>query len=380
MTGSPQFNDAYFDEGRSTGHGGYDAAFEAAPEPTALCDERLRIGPWLTGSLDREHPDEPEDREDRQATVCATAADTVHPDAAYADATYPHSAYADATYPDATYVDHPYPDPDPPSGHPPGTALVLRPGSALAVPAGRHRYRIGGRYNPLPDEEPEDAVEAGLVRAARLADAQTDLPEWAVQQRPERPVLVLIAAAVTVVGVVVLTAAVLPTDQPRATMPPASAPVASTTAQTTPTAPPTTTRTSPPTRTPVIGVRIASRRPTRPQQDGSKPPQDGSKPPSRASRPSLPQLTPLPAALEWSLRSTSGDRSTVVEFVNNRRERVLIYWRDYQGRRVLYRVLPAGGSYRQQTYLTHPWVVTNTSGEALMIFLPANGLARATIR
>ncbi len=35
-----------------------------------------------------------------------------------------------------------------------------------------------------------------------------------------------------------------------------------------------------------------------------------------------------------------------------------IYWLDYQGNRVFCKHLFAGDTYRQQTALTHPWVVT----------------------
>jgi hypothetical protein len=91
-------------------------------------------------------------------------------------------------------------------------------------------------------------------------------------------------------------------------------------------------------------------------------------------------LTPLPPYREGGARSITSDRPTAIDFVNARAERVLVYWLDYFGRRVLYRVLPAGGSYRQQTYVTHPWVVTTVDGEALAVFLPADRPARATIR
>jgi hypothetical protein len=76
-------------------------------------------------------------------------------------------------------------------------------------------------------------------------------------------------------------------------------------------------------------------------------------------------------AQEWDLRSLEGRASTSVTFVNNSRGMIRTYWIDYQGRRVFYAEIPPGGSYVQQTFLTHPWVVTNSQEDCLGVYMPA---------
>ncbi|WP_158702554.1 protein kinase [Kitasatospora sp. MMS16-BH015] len=91
------------------------------------------------------------------------------------------------------------------------------------------------------------------------------------------------------------------------------------------------------------------------------------------------RLLPLPPAREEALRSTAGDVSTEVEFVNRRSETVRIHWLDYQGSRIFYLQLEPGQSYVQQTYVSHPWIVTDTAATPLAIFLPTATPSRATV-
>jgi CHAT domain/VHL beta domain len=93
-----------------------------------------------------------------------------------------------------------------------------------------------------------------------------------------------------------------------------------------------------------------------------------------------PELEALPISAEPTLRSHNDRQGTKVEFVNARAKDVAIYWLDYQGRRVVYKRLPAGVSYVQPTYVTHPWVITTTDGQALMIIQPTPEPSRITIR
>ncbi|MEU1602351.1 hypothetical protein [Micromonospora matsumotoense] len=108
------------------------------------------------------------------------------------------------------------------------------------------------------------------------------------------------------------------------------------------------------------------------------PPRPTTKPPTNQPGPG--ELTPLPASQERSLRSSANGPSTYVEFVNARSSQVVVYWLDYQGQRRQYKVLDAGRSYRQQTYLGHPWVVTDRHGRALACFLPARTTMKAVAR
>lgn len=55
-------------------------------------------------------------------------------------------------------------------------------------------------------------------------------------------------------------------------------------------------------------------------------------------------------------RSVYGRISTGVTFVNKSKHAVQVLWLNYQGQPVWYNDLGPGRSYRQQTYVTHPWV------------------------
>ncbi|MFC8847719.1 MULTISPECIES: hypothetical protein [unclassified Micromonospora] len=133
----------------------------------------------------------------------------------------------------------------------------------------------------------------------------------------------------------------------------------------------------------------ASSRPStgRPRTTGPTPRATASRPAptTTAPRPQPTQagtaeLQALPPYAESGLRSTSGGRSTYVDFVNARRERVVVYWLDWDGRRRQYRTLGPGESYRQQTYVGHPWVVANDRGWALACFQPEAETRRAVVR
>ncbi|MFI2709091.1 hypothetical protein ACH495_03020 [Micromonospora sp. NPDC018662] len=132
------------------------------------------------------------------------------------------------------------------------------------------------------------------------------------------------------------------------------------------------TRAALPTRSPAPPRRTtAAARPPAPKPSVSR-----TAPP--APRPG--ELTPLPASREPTLRSSGGGPETFVDFVNARTAPVVVNWLDYDGRRQRYAVLQAGQSYRQQTYLGHPWVVTDEQGRALACFEPARQTLRAVIR
>ncbi|MEV4713488.1 hypothetical protein [Micromonospora sp. NPDC049374] len=88
----------------------------------------------------------------------------------------------------------------------------------------------------------------------------------------------------------------------------------------------------------------------------------------------------MPAWRERELRSVSGGSETSIEFVNLRSRSVIVYWLDHRGHRRQYAVLPPSESYRQHTYVGHPWVVTDRRGRALVCFEPKRTPARAVIR
>jgi hypothetical protein len=115
------------------------------------------------------------------------------------------------------------------------------------------------------------------------------------------------------------------------------------------------------------------------QTQDAQPPSDGSpdivieggssetQPPS-AQRPEPVKL--LDCRDESALRSSEYDTPTRVEFVNDTTAERRTYWIDYGGKRVLYATLAPGESYEQQTYVTHPWVLTDAAELCVGIYLP----------
>jgi von Hippel-Lindau disease tumor supressor len=73
--------------------------------------------------------------------------------------------------------------------------------------------------------------------------------------------------------------------------------------------------------------------------------------------------TKLPGE-QRGLRSKESRVSTQITFANNSAQTVKLYWLNFEGKRVFYSALETGESLEQQTYLTHPWVVTDADGNA----------------
>lgn len=57
-----------------------------------------------------------------------------------------------------------------------------------------------------------------------------------------------------------------------------------------------------------------------------------------------------------SVRSMNSDQIADIQFVNNTRGVLRIYWLDFQGQRKFYKELKPGEDYVQQTFATHPWI------------------------
>ena len=71
---------------------------------------------------------------------------------------------------------------------------------------------------------------------------------------------------------------------------------------------------------------------------------------------------------EQGLRSLASTTTAKITFANESGEEVKVYWLDFQGNRKLYRVLHPGESYDQETYLTHPWLITDSRENGLHVF------------
>jgi hypothetical protein len=73
---------------------------------------------------------------------------------------------------------------------------------------------------------------------------------------------------------------------------------------------------------------------------------------------------------EGRLRSQEGKTSTYISFSNRTGQAIRTYWLNYQGQRQYYAEIQDGATYRQQTYLTHPWVITDSRDNCLRVLMP----------
>ena len=78
------------------------------------------------------------------------------------------------------------------------------------------------------------------------------------------------------------------------------------------------------------------------------------------------ELRDLGCAGETSLRSIDETTMTEVIFFNQSTAPIRTYWIDHQGNRIFGSEIRPGDSYVQQTYVTHPWVVTKNGAKTCM--------------
>ncbi|WP_414624324.1 hypothetical protein [Calothrix sp. CCY 0018] len=61
--------------------------------------------------------------------------------------------------------------------------------------------------------------------------------------------------------------------------------------------------------------------------------------------------------------------TTEITFINQRNVPVKTYWLDYSGKRKFYAQIQPGDKVVQQTYVTHPWVITDVSNNCLVFII-----------
>lgn len=83
---------------------------------------------------------------------------------------------------------------------------------------------------------------------------------------------------------------------------------------------------------------------------------------------------------EKVLNSKTDSRHATMDFKNKSGKTRKIYWLDYNGKRVLYKVMKENESFYITTYITHPWVITDSSGKCLEIHMPNNKNNKIVIR
>jgi hypothetical protein len=75
---------------------------------------------------------------------------------------------------------------------------------------------------------------------------------------------------------------------------------------------------------------------------------------------------------EENLRSLKSDVSTNIQFINRKPFRVKVYWLDFTGKRQHYFDLEPNETRDQQTFVTHPWLITEAGANqpCLNIYFP----------
>lgn len=66
--------------------------------------------------------------------------------------------------------------------------------------------------------------------------------------------------------------------------------------------------------------------------------------------------------------STHGDAQYQIEFFNSREDTVDLFWINYEGDEELKHTLLPESRYGATTYITHPWVVRDKSGQCLALY------------
>ena len=74
--------------------------------------------------------------------------------------------------------------------------------------------------------------------------------------------------------------------------------------------------------------------------------------------------------LEKGTYSIHANIPTSIRFDNKSGKIVKIYWLDYSGNRKLYKVLEKDQVHNQQTYVTHPWLITGDDDRSMQIHFP----------
>jgi len=77
----------------------------------------------------------------------------------------------------------------------------------------------------------------------------------------------------------------------------------------------------------------------------------------------------IPTA-EQPVRSKEGNLATSIVFKNSSNIDVKVYWINFNGEKTLYHELRPGQSVKQETFYTHPWLVTDDQGNPKSLFFP----------
>jgi hypothetical protein len=81
-------------------------------------------------------------------------------------------------------------------------------------------------------------------------------------------------------------------------------------------------------------------------------------------------VTEEPCDSAGTLRSIHSDTPMHIDFVNRTSGWIDTYWISFDGRFIHYAELRPGDRYRQQTYVTHPWIALDRHERCFGVFVP----------
>jgi hypothetical protein len=91
---------------------------------------------------------------------------------------------------------------------------------------------------------------------------------------------------------------------------------------------------------------------------------------SDGNRSKTPDASEETVSKEKGLKSENGNVKTRITFVNRSKQPVKAYWLDYNGERVFYKELKPSESYSLDTFVTHPWLITDLHDNAWDVYMP----------
>jgi hypothetical protein len=75
-------------------------------------------------------------------------------------------------------------------------------------------------------------------------------------------------------------------------------------------------------------------------------------------------------AKQQSLRSQKSSTATSMTFVNKTPAARIVMWIDFNGSPQQYSILGPGERFNVDTFMTHPWLITDGPGNCIDIFMP----------
>lgn len=78
----------------------------------------------------------------------------------------------------------------------------------------------------------------------------------------------------------------------------------------------------------------------------------------------------LSCSAESSLRSRNSNHPMTITFVNSSGAYRALVWIDFQGNKKDYGGMNSGGRKTINTFLTHPWMITDGPGNCIYVFTP----------